>query len=478
MSALDPPAFVDLMRVAARKAPDRAAWQRFFDVLPGPVLRRLFVEFFHWQTHGGQAEPPDPAAGSGAWRTWLLMAARGFGKTLTGAHWTAMRARETPGAQIALVGATVDEVAKVMIEGPNGLLAVARDEEEMLWMPTRGVVRFASGAEAFVYSAGAAEKLRGPEHDFAWCDELAKWDNGDAAFDNLQMGLRRGERPRLIVTTTPRPVAVVRRLVALKGTARSGGRMDENVHLPSAHRDWAIETYGGTRLGRQELDGMLFDEPDGALWTREIMEKGRFSCPGEGTPRKVLLCGDPEGRGPDGAKDWVPAFAGTLSRIVVGVDPPVSAGGDACGIVVCGRGADDTLYVLADCTVSGLRPEGWARAVAEAASAWGADRVIAEKNQGGDMVESVLRSVDRWMPVKLVSASRGKIARAEPVAARFETGKARLAGRFPELEDELAGLTFGGGYEGPGRSPDRADAMVWAMTELMKPARGPRIRRL
>jgi phage terminase large subunit-like protein len=463
MTALDRADFGGLLAVAAFVA-RRVGWDRLLKGVAPPVLRRIFEEWF-WQAHGGQAEPPassGPGAGERAWRTWLLMAGRGFGKTLAGSQWVHARAREHPAARIALVGWSVDEVRKVMIEGPGGLLAAARSGEPVLWNPTQGVVRFASGAEAFVYSAAAPEKLRGPEHDFAWCDELAKWDmagsgqaRGERVWDNLQMGLRRGERPQAIVTTTPRAVALVRRVRTLKGTVETNGRTSDNVHSAEAFRDWALETYGGTRLGRQELDGMLFDEPEGALWPREILEKARV------------------------------AAAPELKRVVVGVDPPASADGDACGIVVCGLGADPgsgrgqaVAYVLADCTVSGLRPEGWARAVAQAAADWAADRVIAEKNQGGDMVESVLRSVDAALPVKLVSASRGKVARAEPVAARFETGKARLAGRFPELEDELAGLTLGGGYEGPGRSPDRADAMVWAMTELIRPAPEPGVRGL
>ena len=447
MSMMDHADFGDLLARAAREIEAEEEWGWFFGGLPAPVLRRISHEFFAWQAHGGQAEP-GPSTGSGEpdWRVWLLMAGRGFGKTLAGAHWVSARARETPGARIALVGGSRDEVAKVMIEGPSGLLAVARSDEDMLWVPTQGAVTFASGAQAFVYSAAAPEKLRGPEHDFAWCDELAKWERGDATWDNLMMGMRLGTRPRLIVTTTPRAVSLVRRVRGLAGTVETRGRTAENVHLSDAFRDWAIETYGGTRLGRQELDGMLFEEPEGALWTREILERSRLEA------------------------------APALKRVVVGVDPPVSADGDACGIVVCGLGVDEIAYVLADLSVAGLRPEGWARAVAKAAEAWGADRVIAEKNQGGDMVESVLGSVDSALPVKLVSASRGKVARAEPVAARFETGRARLAGRFPELEDELAGLTLGGGYEGPGRSPDRADAMVWAMSELLRPPLEPRVR--
>jgi phage terminase large subunit-like protein len=423
---------------------------RFLEGLSGPVLRAIFHEW-RWQAHDGQAEPPASAvAGQPPWRVWLLMAGRGFGKTLAGAQWVTARARENPGARIALVGETIAEAVRVMIEGPSGLLAVARCDEDTWWAPTRQVLHFGSGAEAYVYSARTAEKLRGPEHDFAWCDELAKWKTGaDAAWDNLQMGLRRGEAPRTIVTTTPRTGALLKRVRGLKGTVETIGRTALNAHLAAPVRDDLYETYGGTRLGRQELDGILFEDVQGALWTRAILESSRAVSTGE------------------------------MRRIVVGVDPPASADGDACGIVVCGLGQDGVAYVLADCSVSGLRPEGWARAVARAAEAWEADRVIAEKNQGGDMVESVLRSVDAALPVRLVSASRGKAARAEPVAARFETGRAKLAGRFPALEDELAGLKAGGGYEGPGRSPDRADAMVWAMSELIEPPRAePRVRRL
>jgi phage terminase large subunit-like protein len=439
---IDKADFVDLLERAAWSFSDED-WEWFLKGLSPPVQRRIFEEFFHWQAHGGQAEPP------GDWRVWFLRAGRGFGKTMAGAHWVHDRARENAAARIALVGGSVDEVRKVMIEGPGGLIAQARSGEPVEWNPTQGIVRFHSGALGFVHSARAPEKLRGPEHDYAWCDELAKWKNGDCAWDNLQMGMRLGTRPRLIVTTTPRTTALVRRVRALAGTVETVGRTADNVHSAEAFREWAAETYGGTRLGRQELDGELFEDVEGALWTRDLIEKARHggALPG-----------------------W--------KRVVVGVDPPVKADGDACGIVVCALGADDIAYVLADCTVAGERPEGWARVVVRAAEAWGADRVAAERNQGGDMVESVMRSIGAWLPVRLVFAHGSKSARAEPVAARFETGKARLAGRFPELEDEMAGLTYGGGYRGPGRSPDRADAMVYAMTELVRPRAEPRIRAL
>jgi phage terminase large subunit-like protein len=433
-----------LLRDAARLLPDEAAWLRFLKGLPGRVKRGLFHEW-SWQAHGGQKAP------DGVWRTWLLMAGRGFGKTRAGAEWLLERIREMPGARIALVGATIEEAAKVMVEGPSGLLAVARPDETPEWRSTLGILRFANGAEAQLYSGANGNGLRGPEHHFAWCDEIAKWKQAEAAWDNLQMGLRLGKRPRCVVTTTPKGGGILTRLRAMPGTVETGGRTEENAHVAEAFVAWAIETYGGTRLGRQELDGFLFEDVEGALLTREAIERSRVAPV----------------RGREG-----------LKRVVVGVDPPASAGGDACGIVVCGLGRDGLLYVLDDRTVSGERPEGWARAVARAAEAWGADRIVAETNQGGEMVESVLRSADAWLPVRPVAATRSKAARAEPITALFESGKAKLAGRFPELEDEMAGMTASGGYQGPGASPDRADALVWALSELTVPHGEPRIRRL
>jgi phage terminase large subunit-like protein len=331
-------------------------------------------------------------------------------------------------------------------------------------------------ARAFVYSAAAAEKLRGPEHHFAWADELAKWEQADAALDNLMMGMRLGDAPKVVVTTTPRGVAALRRLRRMPGVVETGGATADNRHLPGAFKAWVEETYGGTRLGRQELEGMLFDEPEGALFPRTLLEGARQSgvlprewvVEGRAAEALPYLKRHPgQDRGCAGDPFW--------RRVVVGVDPPASAGGDACGIVVCGLGGDGVAYVLADCTVRGKSPEGWARAVARAAAEWGADRVVAEKNQGGDMVMSVLHGVDEALPVRLVSASQGKVARAEPVAARMERGKVKLAGTFPALEDELAGLQLGGGYEGPGRSPDRADACVWALAALIGSAGEPRV---
>ena len=395
----------------------------------------------HWPewAHEGQIPP------HGAWRVWVLLAGRGFGKTRAGAEWISIFARDNPGASIALVGATADEARAVMVEGRSGLLAVARSDEReaMAWEPSRRRLAFASGAEAFLYSAANPESLRGPEHHAAWCDELAKWKRAQATWDNLRLGLRLGERPRALVTTTPRPVPLLRRLLASEGTVLSGGASRANPHLPDDFIEAVEAAHRGTRFGRQELEGALIDDVEGALWPRDLIERSRV---GVGT-----LTGN----------------CPSMARVVVGVDPPASAEGDKCGIVVVGLGRDGIGYVLADASAGGLSPEGWARRVASAAEAWGAHRIVAEKNNGGAMVESVLRGASAGLPITLVHASEGKSARAEPVAVLFETGKARFAGAFPELEDELAGLTCGGGYQGPGRSPDRADAMVWAMTALM-----------
>jgi len=441
-----------------------------------------------WEGCGRPAQQPPDHPG---WRVWLILGGRGFGKTLAGAQWVHGLA-EAPGRRIAIVGPTDEEARAVMVEGPSGLLATAREDERPEWEPSLGRLTWRSGTSAHLYSAANPEALRGPEHDFAWCDEIAKWPRGEAAWDNLILGLRRGERPRVLATTTPRPVPLMRRLVGPDGEGRDGvtvtrGRTSDNIALAPAFVANVTDLYGGTRLGRQELDGELIEEVEGSLWPRALIEASRVVLPGtgRGTAGTAVEGGERSEHGDAGplhqASPGPPPRSGEeFRRVVVGVDPPAGIGGDACGIVVCALDADGIGYVLADASVAGLRPEGWAAAVARAAETWGADRVIAEGNQGGAMVESVLRSVESRLPVRIVHARRGKSARAEPVAGLFERRRAKFAGAFPDLEDQLAGMTIAGGYEGPGRSPDRADAMVWALTELMLgPARGePRVRRL
>lgn len=403
------------------------------------MARALPHQWWFWE-RPGQRPPPTP------WRVWLVMAGRGFGKTRMGAEWVRAQAETTPRMKIALVGATMSEVRRVMVEGDSGLLAIAPPHLRPRWEPSLGKLRWPSGAEAFVYAASEPEALRGPAHHIAWADEIAKWPQGEAAWDNLQLTMRAGRWPRLVATTTPRPVPLVRRLVAAAGVAVTQGRSADNrAHLADGFLAAMAETYAGTRLGRQELDGALIDEIAGALWTRAMLEACRV-------------------------RDVPPTV-----RVVVGVDPPAGSArgaGDACGIVAATLGRDGKGYVLEDASVAATSPEAWARAVATCAARHAADRVIAEANNGGQMVASVLRAAEAGLPVSLVHASVGKSARAEPVATLYERGAVRHLGAFPALEDELCGLVAGGGYQGPGRSPDRADALVWALTELMLGKRG------
>lgn len=405
------------------------------------------ARFEAWASEGQKAPGEDD------WRTWLMCAGRGFGKTRAGAEWVHRLALGRR-CRIALVGATIDEARRVMVEGESGILAVAANDRRTLkWEPSQRKLTWPNGSSATLFSGEDGDGLRGPEHDFAWCDELAKWHDPEGTWDNLQMGLRRGSRPRALVTTTPKPMPLLTRLRDDPQTVESGGRSDENVSLPGRFLTVMKATYGGTRLGRQELDGELLDEAEGSLWPRTRIEHCRVTV----------------GRLP------------VMDRVVVGVDPPAGAGAgsDACGIVVAGRSGDN-FYVLADASIQGASPENWAAAVRAATATWRADRIVAEANNGGAMVASVMRAagIEPGL-VKLVHASKGKVARAEPVAVRFEAGAAWFAGAFPALEDELSGLQMGGGYEGPTRSPDRADAMVWAMTELSESGgRGPRVWRL
>lgn len=347
-------------------------------------------------------------------------------------------ARAHHGVRIALIGATHHDARSVMVEGATGLRTVAPDIEyhpglRRLYWPT-------SGSSAVLYSAEEPETLRGPQFAFAWGDEAARWPRPEALLANLRMALRQGQRPRLLLTTTPRPLDWLKKLSMARGVTTTRGRTGDNdFHLPEDYLADMVDAFGGTRLGRQELDGEFVEDREGALWTRAGLEAARVRV------------------------------APPLLRIVVAVDPPVGQGAhvDACGIVVAGLGADGIAYVLADRSVQGLSPENWGRAVALAADEWGADLVIAEANNGGTLVSANLVAVDAAMNVRLVHAAVGKVARAEPVAALYERGKVRHAGTFPALEDELCGLGAGGVWSGPGRSPDRADALVWALNELM-----------
>jgi phage terminase large subunit-like protein len=425
-------------------ASDPAGW--LTEARPGEIgllVRRLkpherndYDYTFATTAHPGQLPP------AGDWRTWLIMAGRGFGKTRAGAEWVRLAAEADGDARIALVGATLGEARAVMVEGESGLLTCCPPHNRPVFEPSLRRLTFANGALALLYGANEPESLRGPQHSHAWCDEIGKWTNAHGratrAWDNLLLGLRLGDDQRIVATTTPRCVPLLRRLLDGEGIALTRGRTIDNGHLPETFRRTVQVAFGRSLLARQELDGELIEEIEGALWSRALLEECRETA-ASAPPR----------------------------RVVIGVDPPASAHGDACGIVVCALGEDGIARVLADSSLRRPTPERWARAVAEAARTWQADRVVAEANNGGAMVRSVLLAADIALPLRLVHASRGKAARAEPVAALYEGGRVRHAGQFPLLEDELCGLLAGGTYEGPGRSPDRADALVWALTELM-----------
>ena len=396
----------------------------------------------HWSYWARPEQLPPP----GDWRIWLICAGRGFGKTRAGAEWVNHIARTHADARIALVGSSIGEARSVMVEGESGILACASGSASPQFEASLKRLTWPNGAQAHLYSAAEPEGLRGPQHSHGWCDEIGKWDNASdraiICWDNLLMGLRLGDDPRLLATTTPRAVPLMKRLIdeAQSGSVSitKGSTFDNGANLPPPFLKAMHSQFGSTTLGRQELDGEMLEDLEGALWNRSLLEACREA--------------------------WA---AEDVSRIVVGVDPPASANGDECGIVVAGITPSGAGKVLADCSVSKASPEGWARAVAAAMTHWQADRVIAEANQGGAMVESVLRAADCQMPIKLVHASRGKVARAEPIAALYEAGRVRHAGMFGKLEDQLCGLMTGGAYQGPGKSPDRADALVWALTELM-----------
>ena len=434
----------------------RALSNKEFDALLAgldPCQRTMLL--YHWRLHARTEQLAPP----GSWRLWLIMAGRGFGKSRAGAEWVRQVASTDPTARIALLGANLNDVRSIMVEGDTGLLACCPP----LWPmpnfePSLRRISFPNGAQAYLYSAAEPDSLRGPQHSHAWCDEIGKWDNSGEraimAWDNLQLGLRLGANPQVVATTTPRAVPLVRRLVTQAGRpggVLTRGRTTDNIrNLPASFLLNITEQYGGTTLGRQEMDGELLAEAEGALWTRALLDRQR-----------VAAVPDP------------------FVRVVVAVDPPASARGDECGIVVAGLTAAKRGFVLADASVPQPSPERWARAVADAVTEWNADRVVAEANMGGDMVKSVLHAADFRMPVSLVRATHSKVTRAEPVAALYEANKVYHVGHFPQLEDQMCGLLAGGTYEGPGRSPDRADALVWAMQELLlENKQGPRIRQM
>ncbi len=401
----------------------------------------------------------------GEWRNWVIMGGRGAGKTRAGAEWVRAQV-EGPKPidkgrckRLALVGETVDQVREVMVFGESGIIACSPPDRRPVWQSTRKRLLWPNGATAQVFSAHDPESLRGPQFDGAWVDELAKWKKASDTWDMLQFGLRLGDAPRVCITTTPRNVGVLKQILKQPSTVVTQAPTEANrAFLAESFLAEVQARYAGTRLGRQELEGVLMEDVEGALWTSAMLEKLRV--------RKSPV----------------------LERIVVAVDPPVTghAGSDECGIVVAGVLAEGPVqdwraYVLEDASMSAASPAQWAKAAIAAMEKWGAERLVAEVNQGGDLVESVIRQVDPLVPFKKLHATRGKVARAEPVAALYEQGRVRHCGQgLGTLEDQMCAMSALG-YEGKG-SPDRVDALVWALHELMiEPAakwRRPQVRAL
>ncbi|WP_040489742.1 DNA-packaging protein [Fulvimarina pelagi] len=402
-----------------------------------------------WRVARSEQLPPREA-----WRQWLLIGGRGSGKTRAGAEWITGLAlglspfASLPHRRIALVAETLADAREVMIEGESGLKAIVGNERPVFEVTRRRLV-FANGATAQIFSSEDPDSIRGYQFDAAWGDELGKWVKPEESFDNLMLALRLGERPRALFTTTPRNVPILKRLMADPQTAVTRMRTAENVeNLAPGFLEAMARRYDGTRFGRQELDGELLDDRKDGLFERALVERSRVTN------------------------------APPLKRIVVAVDPPATSTkrSDACGIVAAGKDGEGAIYVLADESRRAVRPEKWARCAVALLERLEADRIVAEVNQGGDMVEAVLRTVAPNVPYRAVRATRGKWTRAEPVAALYEQGRVRHVGVFPELEDEMA--DFGPDGLSDGRSPDRLDALVWAVTALSGDETNPRVRNL
>ncbi|SFC21388.1 Large terminase phage packaging protein [Salipiger profundus] len=386
----------------------------------------------------------------GDWRSWVIMGGRGAGKTRAGAEWVRASVEGalplSPGRcrRVALVGETMDQVREVMVFGESGIVNCSPPDRRPVWQATRRCLVWPNGAEAMVFSAHDPEGLRGPQFDAAWVDELAKWKRARETWDMLQFALRLGDHPQVCVTTTPRNVGILKELLELDSTVVTRAKTEANrANLAESFLEEVRARYGNSRLARQELDGVLVTDVDGALWSHDVLEAAQ--------------------------RQPVPE---SFDRIVVAVDPPAGEGraSDACGIVVVGVVCEGPpqawrAWVLEDATVQGVSPTGWAEAAASAYDRWQADRVVAEVNQGGAMVETVLRQVAPQVPLRKVTATRGKAARAEPVAALYEQGRVGHAGVFAALEEQM-GLMTVQGFQGQG-SPDRVDALVWALTELV-----------
>ena len=429
--------------------------------LPTKQLHKLVSEFsdnecehflYDWWFWGrkNQFQP------LGNWYCWLVLAGRGFGKTRMGVEWiktcvegdSPLKAPINAPRHIALIAQTQADGRDVIIEGDSGFLANCRASFRPKYEISKRKLVWPNGIVAHLYSADEPDQLRGPQHHLAWGDELAKWKNGEECWSNLLFGLRLGKAPRVMVTTTPRPIPLLNKIISDPATSiTKGSTFDNASNLSPVFLKQIKRLYEGTRLGKQELDGDLLEDVVGALWSHQLIDRNRSEKPA------------------------------SFVRIVVAVDPPVSQkeSSDACGIIVAGKDENDHIYILADRSQKGLSPLGWAKEVLRAYGDFAADRIVAEVNNGGDLVETVLRQLDEKISYKAVHATRGKILRAEPVAALYERGIVHHTSPLKELELEMCHFTG----STTDKSPDRLDALVWAVTDLaFGTTHKPRIRQV
>jgi len=390
-------------------------------------------------------QPPE-----GEWRNWLILAGRGFGKTRTGAEWLKKKIMHEGVRRAAAIAPTSQDVRDVMVEGESGLLRVFPPDWQPEWWPSKNKLEFPNGAVILCYPATEPDRLRGPQFEAAWCDEMAAWDHLSDPYNawiQLGLGLRLGKRPQALITTTPRPLKLVRRIASDPATVVTTGSTYENRNNLAPDFIKSIEEqFAGTRVGRQEIYAEILDDVPGALWPRDLIEQQRWNSD-MGRPPK-------------------------MKRTVVAVDPAVSNSEDAdeTGIVVVGVDVNNQGFVIADVSVHGTSDE-WGKAVVRAYNDFQADRVVAEVNNGGDLVQKVIQTVDPNVPFKAVRATRGKIKRAEPVSALYEQGRVWHLGMFPQLEDQMSRFTPDEEFED---SPDRADALVWGLTEVILTKRQPK----
>jgi len=447
----------DMRSAAAWLASEDVAVQtEFLESLSPNALYALPYLFEFW-AHPHQLPP------EGDWKTWVVMGGRGAGKTRAGAEWVRAEVEgdwpEDPGRcrSLALVGQTYDQVRDIMVFGESGIIASSPPDRKPEWKESQRTLIWPNGARARAFSASDPEALRGPQFDGAWVDELAKWNQAEACWDMLQFALRLGDSPRQCVTTTPKPLELLKDLIGRDTTVVTQAPTDANrAYLAESFLSEVKARYGGTRLGRQELEGVFEENLEGALWPNGSI--GRLS-----------------------KGDQLP-----YDRVVVAIDPPVTghARSDACGIVVAGLRAEGSpnewsVDVLADRSLKAASPQRWAQETASAVEAFAADYVVAEVNQGGDLVETVLRQYAPDLAYKKVHAKLGKITRAQPVAMLYEQGRVKHADGLAELERQMRNMTFEG-YKGSG-SPDRVDALVWAVTDLLltsRSAQSPTLRAL